>query len=128
MDLDCHNKQNSLNFLFLCNAYQLVCKKNTEKCPSGRRSALGKRMYGNPVPRVRIPPSPPNKKKPARVFRGGFFIFSYKRIKCSLFEANDKEINSIKEEKYQTGYNSVTPEYLTPESNAISRCHVAKSA
>ena len=29
-----------------------------ERCPSGRRSTLGKRVYGN-VPRVRIPPSPP---------------------------------------------------------------------
>ena len=31
----------------------------TERWPSGRRRLLGKQVYGNAVPRVRIPPSPP---------------------------------------------------------------------
>ncbi len=31
-----------------------------EECPSGRRSTLGKRVYANPVPWVRIPPPPKN--------------------------------------------------------------------
>ena len=32
----------------------------TERWPSGRRRLLGKQVYGNAVPRVRIPPSPPD--------------------------------------------------------------------
>jgi hypothetical protein len=37
-----------------------------ERCPSGLRSTLGKRVCRNPAPRVQIPPSPPS---PARVAR-----------------------------------------------------------
>ena len=41
-----------------------VASSSTERCPSGRRSTPGKCVYGN-VPRVRIPPSPPELKKGA---------------------------------------------------------------
>ena len=34
-----------------------------ERWPSGRRRLLGKQVNGNPVSRVRIPPSPPVTKK-----------------------------------------------------------------
>ena len=35
-----------------------------ERWPSGLRRLLGKQVYGNPVPRVRIPPSPPKSNGP----------------------------------------------------------------
>ncbi len=38
-----------------------------ERWPSGRRRTPGKCVYGNPVSRVRIPPSPPDSSKGARV-------------------------------------------------------------
>ena len=43
------------------------------RCPSGLRSTPGKRVYVNSVPRVRIPPSPPESVKQAR-FPAGLFV------------------------------------------------------
>src|SRR3954469_21973415 len=45
--------------------------KVRERCPSGRRRTLGKRVYGN-VSWVRIPPSPPTllDAVPARMHKG----------------------------------------------------------
>ncbi len=37
-----------------------------ERCPSGLRSTLGKRVCRNPAPRVQIPPSPPSPARTAR--------------------------------------------------------------
>ena len=37
-----------------------------ERCPSGLRSTLGKRVCRNPAPRVQIPPSPPSLVRTAR--------------------------------------------------------------
>ncbi len=39
--------------------------RKTERWPSGRRRTPGKCVYGNPVSRVRIPPSPPDSSKGA---------------------------------------------------------------
>ncbi len=41
--------------------------RKTERWPSGRRRTPGKCVYGNPVSRVRIPPSPPDSSKGARL-------------------------------------------------------------
>ena len=45
-------------------------RHNTERWLSGLRCSPGKRVYGDTVPRVQIPPSPPDKKAP----RGAFLV------------------------------------------------------
>ena len=49
----------------------MVISAATERWPSGRRRTPGKCVYGN-VSRVRIPPSPPSKRKGAL---GALFLF-----------------------------------------------------
>ena len=45
-----------LGYLFI--SYIVLFQYNKERCPRGRRSTLGKRVYPNRVPWVRIPLSP----------------------------------------------------------------------
>ena len=57
--------------------------KILERCPSGRRSTPGKCVYGN-VSRVRIPPSPPNIKRPRR---GLFSIRCQQGFEPSMYQS-----------------------------------------
>ena len=71
-----------------------------ERCPSGLRCTLGKRVYANSVPGVRIPLSPPFTKNPALcgaflllLRRGGNLKAQEREFDYHLFEKTLK--NSV---------------------------------
>ena len=70
-------------------------ERDLERCPSGLRSTLGKRVYVNSVSRVRIPLSPPYMKK--RPIRGVFHL-----TPSSGFEAACRRATRFKQRRFAT--------------------------
>ena len=64
-----------------------------ERCPRGRRSTIGNRVYVISVPWVRIPFSPPNVKNTNPETKTGFVLFFSKEYFGIKVDLNGKKKN-----------------------------------